>query len=65
MIVNKIPFENPVFIVFYQQLLVSIIYVNKIIANAQPGFGGQVKVNQNYYYTSIAMITGREVQKLV
>ena len=39
--------------------------MNKIIANAQPGFGGQVKVNQNYYYTSIAMITRREVQKLV
>ena len=64
MIINKISFENPVFIVFYQQLLASIIYVNKNIAKAQPEFRTQVKVNQPYYYTLISMITRREVQKL-
>ena len=63
MMIKKISFENPVFIVFYQWLLASIIYVNKNIANAQPGFRGQVKVKQPCYYTSISIITRREVQK--
>ena len=67
MVMNKISFENcySVFIVFYEQLLASIIYVNKNIAKAQPRFRGQVKVNQPCYYTSISMITRREVQTLV
>ena len=59
MIINKISFQNPVFIVLYQLLLASIIYVNKNIAKAQPGFPAQVKVNQPCYYTSISMITRR------
>ena len=53
-------------IVFYQQLLLSVIYVNENIAKAQPGFRSQVKVNQPCYYTSISIITRREfVQKLI
>ena len=57
--------KNPVFIVFYKKLLATIIYVNKNIAKAQSRFRGQGEVNQPCYYTSVSMITGREVQKLV
>ena len=62
--INKLSFENPVFIVLYQYLLASIIYINKITAKVQPGFRGQVKVNQTCYYTSISMIARREVRKI-
>ena len=38
MIINKLLFENLVFILFYQYLLASIIYINKITVKVQPGF---------------------------
>ena len=50
---------------FKQKLLATIIYVHKNIAKVQPRFRGHVEENQPSYYTSVSMITRREVQKLV
>ena len=58
-------FENHVFTVLYEKLLVTIIYINKNITKAQPRLQGPVEVNQPCYYTSISMITRKTVQKLV
>ena len=62
---NKVSFENPIFTVFYQKLLATIMYINKNIAKVQPRFRGQVEVNQPCYYTSISMIIRTKAQKLV
>ena len=62
---NKVSFENPIFTVFYQKLLATIMYINKNIAKVQPRFRGHVEENQPSYYISVSMITRREVQKLV
>ena len=43
-------FENPVFTVFYQKLLTTIIYINENIAKAEPRLRGQVQANQPNYY---------------
>ena len=60
---NKILFENFVFTVFYQKLLSTRIYKNKIIAKAQPRLRGQVEVNQPCYYTSISTIARTKVAR--
>ena len=38
MIINKILFENPIFVVFYQYFLAAIIYINKNFAKRNQGF---------------------------
>ena len=59
-------FENPVFTVFYEKLLATIIiYINKNITIAQPRLQDPVEANQPCYYTSVSMITRTTVQKLV
>ena len=60
MIINNISFKNPVFTMFYQKLLTTIIYINQNIAKAQSRLRGQVEPNQPRYYTSILMITRTE-----
>ena len=57
MIIINISFENPVFTMFYQKLLTTIIYRNQNITQAQSRLRGQVEPNQPRYYTSILMIT--------
>ena len=60
---NKISFENPFFTVFYQNLLATIIHINKNITKAQPRFRGQDEVNHPCYYILISMVT--RTKKLV
>ena len=43
--INKILFENPVFIVFYQKLLAIKVYINKNIAKTQSRSQGPVEAN--------------------
>ena len=59
-------FENPVFTMFYEKLLATIIiYINKNITIAQPRLQDPVEANQRCYYTSVSMITRTTFQKLV
>ena len=58
-------FENPVFTVFYQKLLATIIYINKNIAKAEPRLRDQVQENQPSYYTSSSIIAKTKGLKLV
>ena len=46
---KKISFENPVFTVFYQNLLATRIYINKNIAKAPPRLRVQVEADQPRY----------------
>ena len=55
--VNKMLFENLLFIVFYQKLLAAIIYMNKDIAKAQPMWKEPVEANLPRYYNSDSMNT--------
>ena len=47
MIWNKILIKNPVFMMFYQKLLATILYITKKIAKVQPSLRGQVAANQS------------------
>ena len=62
---NKILLENPAFIVLYQKLLATRIYIDKNIAKAQPRLRDQVERNRPGYYTSVSMNASRKIQQLI